>query len=383
MLRFLTAGESHGKGLVGIIEGLPSNLKVDLNFINEELKRRQLGYGRGERMKIENDKVEIISGIRNGKTLGSPISFLIKNRDWENWKDKFNVFGEESKNDKIVSRPRPGHVDLAGGIKYNHSDLRNVLERASARETAMRVAIGAIAKILLKEFGIEVFSHVTQIGSVMCSDKPLNTEIYNKVNSSPLRMYDSKAEKEAIALIDETKANGDTLGGIFEVIVKNAPIGLGSHVNWDRKIDAKLAYSLMSLQAIKGVEVGLGFESASLTGSQVHDEIYFNDEYYRKTNNAGGIEGGTTNGNDITVRAAMKPIASLTKPLKSVDMYTKEAIEAIKERSDVCAVPAAAVVGENIVSWVIANELLIKFGGDSMKEIKNNYNNYISYVKGR
>ncbi|RKD34274.1 chorismate synthase [Thermohalobacter berrensis] len=383
MLKFLTAGESHGKGLVGIIEGLPANLNIDIEFINNELKRRQKGYGRGKRMDIERDKIEIISGIRNGKTLGSPIAMIIKNRDWENWKEIMDVENIRLPKEKIVTRPRPGHGDLAGAIKYNHKDIRNILERASARETAMRVAVGSIAKQLLKAFDIEIYSHVIQIGKVKVETKNINKEQLEMADRSPVRVLDKQAENQIITEIDKTKEKGDTLGGLFEVVAYNVPIGLGSHVNWDRKLDGKIAQGMMSLQGVKGVEIGMGFESARRLGSEVHDEIYYENQYYRKTNNAGGIEAGISNGNNIIVKCAMKPIPSLGSPLNSVDMETKKAFEAQKERADVCAVPSASIVAEHILAWILANEITIKFGGDSISEMKDNYNRYIDYVNSR
>lgn len=384
MLRYLTSGESHGKGLMAIIEGLPSNLKIDIDFINNELSRRQSGYGRGDRMKIESDKIEILSGVRNSITLGSPVTVFIKNKDYENWKDIIKTIDEnDEKNERYVTRPRPGHADLSGGIKYDQKDLRNILERASARETAIRVAVGAICKLLLKQFNIDIYSYVTQIGNLKSSIKEYDVNELKIADTSVIRALDKTLEKEMIKHIDNAKEKGDTLGGCFKIIAKNIPIGLGSHVSWDRKLDGKIAQAIMSLQAIKGVEIGLGFDSASKYGSKVHDEIFYNNTYYRKTNNAGGIEGGISNGCDITVNAAMKPIPSLVKPLNSVDMETKNPFEAIKERSDVCAVPAASIVCENILAFTLANEMIIKFGGDSLNEMLRNYNSYISYVNSR
>lgn len=384
MLRYLTSGESHGIGLMAIIEGLPSNLKIDIDFINNELSRRQSGYGRGDRMKIESDKIEILSGVRNSMTLGSPVTVSIKNKDYENWKDIIKTIDEnDEKNERYVTRPRPGHADLPGGIKYNQKDLRNILERASARETAIRVAVGAICKLLLKQFNIDIYSYVTQIGNLKSNIKEYDINELKLADTSVIRALDKTLEKEMIKYIDNAKEKGDTLGGCFQIIAKNVPIGLGSHVSWDRKLDGKIAQAIMSLQAIKGVEIGLGFDAASKYGSKVHDEIFYDNNYYRKTNNAGGIEGGISNGCDITVNAAMKPIPSLVKPLNSVDMETKKPFEAIKERSDVCAVPAASIVCENILAFTLANEMIIKFGGDSLSEMLRNYNSYISYVKSR
>lgn len=377
MLRYLGGGESHGKGLIGIIDGMPANLKINIEKINNELKRRQMGYGRGGRMKIEKDKVEIFSGIRNGKTIGSPISLLIKNKDWENWKKVMEQENRDINENYIVTKPRPGHGDFAGAIKYNQRDIRNVLERASARETAMRVAIGNIAKQFLEEFNISIYSHVLEIGGIGTNNNNYSINDLEKLETSLVRVMDENIEKEIIKKIDETKKIGDTLGGIFEVIITNVPIGLGSHVSWDRKLDGKIAQGIMSLQGIKGVEIGLGFESSRRLGSEVHDEIYYEKEYYRKTNNAGGLEAGITNGSNIIVKAAMKPIPTLSKPLNSVDMITKESFKAQKERSDVCAVPAASVVAENILAWIIANEIIIKFGGDSIEDVRTNYSKYM------
>jgi chorismate synthase len=384
VLRFLTAGESHGKGLVGVIEGLPANLTIDIEAINRELRRRQMGYGRGGRMKIEKDKVEIISGIRWGQTIGSPVSFIIWNKDWENWKDIMSINKDDYDKNKTVTKPRPGHGDLAGAIKYNQIDIRNILERASARETAARVAIGSIAKQLLREFNIEIYSHVIGIGGIKVSDIKVSEDNLKKADNSLVRVLDKKKEKEIISKIDEAKEKGDTLGGVFEVIVFNVPTGLGSHVNWDRKLDGKIAQGIMSLQGIKGVEIGLGFKSSELLGSETHDEIYYdNNGYYRNTNNAGGIEAGISNGNPIVVRGYMKPIPTLKKPLNSVDMITKESYKAQKERADVCAVPSASIVAESIIAWIIAEEFIRKFGGDSVEEMLSNYKSYINYLRTR
>lgn len=348
-MRYITAGESHGEALVAIIEGLPSNLFIDVEFINNELQRRQGGYGRGGRMVIEKDEVHIVSGVRHGKTIGAPLTLEIINRDYTNWKDK---------EIPPIARPRPGHADLAGAIKYNQRDIRNILERSSARETAARVAIGSVAKLLLKELNISIKSKVLEIGGV-------------------------KTEEEWIKVIEEAKAKGDTLGGIIEIVIEGVPIGLGSHTQWDRKLDALLSYHIMSVQAIKGVEFGLGFEAAKRPGSLVHDEIYYDKEkgFYRKTNNAGGIEGGISNGSPIVIKAAMKPIPTLLKPLTSIDINTKEEVKAAYERSDVTAVEAAACVLEAVCAWVIAEESLKKFGGDSIEELKRNYISYLEYVR--
>lgn len=345
--RFLTAGESHGKCLTAIIEGLPAGLNIDIDFINSELKRRQQGYGRGARMQIESDTVEIMSGVRFGKTLGSPITLVVKNRDFESWKKIMSVAPEDVTDEKAFSTFRPGHADYAGCVKYNQSDLRNVLERSSARKTAIEVAVGAVAKLFLKEFGIECSSEITQIGTACCCDK-------------------FKEE------IDLTKENGDSVGGKFVVVYKNLPIGLGSHVHWDRGIDGRLAQAVMSIPAVKAVEIGenpLGYY-----GSTYHDEFTLeNGEIGRASNHAGGIEGGLTNGQDLVISAVMKPIPTMKKPLKSIDSKTLQPTEAHFERSDVCAVEACSVVAESRVAWVLVNEILLKFGGDSIEEIRRNY----------
>ena len=347
--RFLTSGESHGKCLTAIIEGLPAGLEIDVDFINHELKRRQQGYGRGGRMKIENDTVEITSGVRFGKTIGSPITLVIQNRDFESWKKIMSIAPEDITDEKEFSTFRPGHADFAGSIKYAQHDLRNVLERSSARKTAIEVAVGAVAKLLLKQFDITCSSEVTQIGTACCPEK-FHEEI------------------------DLTREKGDSVGGKFVVLYKNLPIGLGSHVHWDRGIDGRLAQVVMSIPAIKVVEIGtnpLGYY-----GSNYHDEIVLeNGEIARTTNNAGGVEGGMTNGQDLVVSAVMKPIPTMRTPLKSVDIKTLQPTEAHFERSDVCAVEACAVVAEARIAWVLVNEILLKFGGDSLEELKKNYSN--------
>jgi len=389
-MRYLTGGESHGQLLVGILEGVPAGLSISEEIINRDLARRQSGYGRGGRMKIEKDQVEIVSGVRKGISLGSPIGMIIRNRDWASWQEVMAVKGEGV--GSVVTRPRPGHADLPGAIKYAHNDIRNVLERASARETAMRVAVGAIAKLLLGEFGIGVISHVVEIGGVRARHEDIpRTRLFRKAEKSQLRCADQTAEIEMIKKIDSAKEKGDTVGGIFEIIATNPPIGLGSYAQWDRRLGARLAMSIMSIQAIKGVEIGTGFEAARLPGSKVHDEIYckklkdksskIKGEFYRKTNNAGGIEGGITNGEDIVIRGAMKPIATLYKPLRSVDIITKRRFEASIERSDICAVPAASVIGEAVVALELAVAMQEKFGGDSIREMKRNYEAHLEYVK--
>jgi chorismate synthase len=381
MLRFLTAGESHGKALVGIIEGIPYGLLLQPSVIDKELCRRQKGYGRGGRMNIESDRVQILSGVRGGITLGSPIALLIENKDWENWQDTMAIDG--SVQAEPLRLPRPGHSDLAGCLKYGTSDVRDILERASARETAMRVALGAVARQLLSPFGVRVGSHVVSIGgfSVADSDRCWDT-ILDRADNSPLRCMDPCVEQHMIEHIKAAAHEGDTVGGIFEVFVLGVPPGLGSHVHWDRRLDSSLARAVMSIQGIKGVEIGAGFGAAERNGSQVHDEIYYdNGCYVRKTNNAGGIEGGITNGEVVFLRAAMKPIPTLMRPLASVDMETKQPVSAAKERSDVCAVPAASIVAEAMVAIGIAEAFLEKFGGDSVEEISVRYALYKDYLK--
>lgn len=405
MLRYLTAGESHGKALVAIVEGVPAGMLLTASHIDHELRRRQAGYGRGRRMQIEHDHAEIVSGVRFGYTLGSPIALIIENRDWKNRRDEMAVEpvpgkgGDQIPEGERVTRPRPGHADLTGALKYGHRDLRNVLERASARETAARVAVGAVAKRLLDEFGIEVFSHVVSLGGVQADLEGMNYEqIREAAEVSEVRTADPEAAKAMMERIDEAKKAGDTVGGVFEVVVLGVPVGLGSHVHWDRKLDAALAHALMSVQAIKGVEVGLGFGVASRFGSEVHDAIGYRpygDEppgpgdfrpegrpgFYRASNRAGGFEGGITTGEPIVVRAAMKPISTLYKPLQSVDFYTKEPFAASIERSDTCAVPAAGVVGEAVVAIEVAKAFLEKFGGDSIQEIRRNYEGYLKALR--
>ncbi len=429
-LRFLTSGESHGRALTGIIEGIPSGFLISCSDIDRELRRRQGGYGRGGRMKIESDHAEILSGVRFGKTTGSPISILIENRDWENWQDVMKAEGMELRAKsklrtlssasrlgrpnsglKLVTCPRPGHADLAGAIKYDHRDIRDILERSSARETAMRVALGAIARIFLSEFNINIGSYVIQIGSrksEVRSQKLQEKDLlktFEMAEKSPVRCPDPETSKDMIRLIDKAIKEGNSLGGIFEVFITGIPVGLGSHIQWDRKLDGRLAQAIMSVQAIKGVEIGLGFEMAGDFGSEVMDEIFYRAKskeqrakssdfrlrtpdsefaksgFYRKTNNAGGIEGGMSNGMPVIIRAAMKPIPTLRKPLMSVDINTKKAFKAAYERSDICAVPAAAVVAEAVAALVIADAFLEKFGGDSKKEVIRNYRSYISYLQ--
>lgn len=381
--RFLTSGESHGKCLNAIIEGVPAGFHISEEFINAELKRRQVGYGRGKRMQIESDKCEIKSGVRLGLTTGAPICIEIVNKDFDNWRIPMSTKEVDLKNreilklvaDKSFTKVRPGHADFAGAVKYGHEDLRDVLERSSARQTAIEVAVGAIAKQMLKEFSIIGFSHVTQIGNVKAEVLPQSyTLLKESAEHSELRCADDVATDMMKEAIDKAKNNGDTLGGKFEVIFGNIPIGLGSFVHWDRKIDGRIAQAVMSIPAVKSVEVGAGIDAAELLGSKMHDEVFISDnKIYRKTNNAGGIEGGMTNGEPIVVKAVMKAIPTMRTPLKTVDLYKKEATEAHFERSDTCAVPACAVVAEARIAWILIDEFLEKFGGDSLAEIKKNY----------
>ena len=378
--KFTTAGESHGKALVAIIEGLPAGLEINIEKINFELFKRQQGYGRGGRQKIEKDEVQILSGVRHGKTLGSPGALTIENRDFVHWQQVMSAerLEVEPKNPRVVKRPRPGHADLAGGQKFAARDLRDILERASARETAARVACGAFAKQLLHQFGVEIKSHVVKLGSV--PDQPLekNWEEISAINElSALRCADKTIENQMIDLIDRAKADGDTLGGIFEVVAKNPPVGLGSHTSWNEKLDGRIAQAFMSIQAVKAVEIGGGVENASLFGSKVHDEITFENESFKRTSNrAGGLEGGITNGEELRVRGYLKPISTLKKPLRSVDIDTKKEDLAAFERSDVTAVPAAGVIGEAMLAIVLANSMREKFGGDSLAEMKANFAQY-------
>lgn len=384
--RYLTAGESHGKALVVVLEGIPSGLELGVAYINKELERRQMGYGRGQRMEIEKDKAELISGVRWGKTLGSPISLLISNRDWKNWGEIMGVDAPSGENLSMFTRPRPGHADLVGGIKYKLSDLRNVLERASARETAARVAAGAVCKKILSEFEVKIFSRTVRIGCVKDSTSWEETvDAYERIEESPVRCFNLSAENNMIELIDAVKEKGDSVGGVFEVIFLGLPPGLGSYIQWDLKLDARLAFSLMSIQAIVGVEVGAGFEAATAFGSQVQDEIAYNttNGFYRLSNRAGGIEGGMTTGEPLLLRAAMKPISTLAKPLRSVDIATKQEVRAATERSDVCAVPAASVIGEAVCAMEVVRAMREKFGGDSLDEMKQNYRSYMEYVRTR
>ena len=392
MFRFLTAGESHGPALTAVIEGLPAGLPITAEPINVQLKRRQGGYGRGARQKIESDTAEILSGIRFGKAMGGPITLVVRNRDWANWTVKMSVEPlPEGQAPPEITVPRPGHADYTGMMKYGHDDLRNTLERSSARNTATLVAVGAVARILLAEFGITVASHVVNIGGVKVNADHIDLRhVAELAEDSPVRVADKDAEARIIAAIDEAKYRGDTLGGTFEVVALGLPVGLGSYSQWDTRIDGKLAQALMAIQAIKGVEVGIGFGAADIPGSQVHDAFFYEAatdgeeaRFRRGSNNAGGTEGGITNGEPLVVRAVMKPIATLMKQLPSVNLQTKEGVPAFAERSDVCAVPAAAVVGEAMVGIVLAQEMCAKFGGDSLSEMRANYDAYQQTVAGR
>ena len=383
--RFTTAGESHGKALVAIVEGIPAGFAVDVAAIDRELWRRQQGYGRGGRMKIESDKVEILSGVRHGKSIGSPIALTIENKDFVHWQDVMSVGEPDTpiENPRTLTRPRPGHADLAGGQKSGTRDLRNILERASARETTARVACGAIAKQLLAAFDIELRSHVIQLGGIpeQIIERTWD-EISRIPDDSPLRCGDEAAQDEMMAAIDQAKADGDTLGGVFEVIARGVPVGLGSYASWTEKLDGRIAAAMMSIHAIKAVEIGSAIANAGLPGSQVHDEIVPGPStgYRRLTNRAGGLEGGVTNGEELRVRGYMKPLSTLRKPLRSVDIDTKKEELAAFERSDITAVPAAGVIGESMLAIVLANAMREKFGGDSIDEMRQNFTNYIDRV---
>lgn len=384
-LRYLTAGETHGPQLTAIIEGLPSNLTLDFEELNVQLQRRQKGHGRGRRMQIEKDTAQIVGGVRHGRTTGAPVAVVVANNDWKHWTSVMNIEPIEGSDEekRRVHRPRPGHADLNGGLKYDLKDLRNVLERSSARETAARVAVGAIARQLLAEFGIKVAGQVIRIGEIEAPPNDLSIdELIERTEQSPVRVVDKETEEKMTAYIDQIKAEGDSIGGIVECIIEGVPVGLGSHVQWDRKLDGRIAQAVVSINAFKGCEIGIGFEAAKLRGSQVHDEILYNEErgYHRATNRLGGFEGGMTNGEQIVVRGVMKPIPTLYKPLRSVDIDTKEPFTAQVERSDSCAVPAASVVLEHVVAWEVARAFLEKFGGDSTQEIRANLNNYLEQM---
>jgi len=387
MLRFLTAGESHGICLSGILEGLPSGLSVDAGFIDLQLQRRQLGYGRGDRMKIETDRIQITSGVRHGMTLGGPISFTIQNRDWENWQTPMSVEPvPEGAEIRSVVLPRPGHADLPGGIKFDTHDVRNVLERASARETATRVAGGALCRLFLNSFGVKIASHTIAIGGELIAreyETAGSERVFGLDPLSPLRCLDPHAEERMLARIDAARDAGDTLGGIAEIVAYPIPPGLGSHIQWDRRLDGQIAQAMMSIPSVKAVEIGLGLLNAQRRGSEVHDEIFYDSEnrrFRRHTNNAGGVEGGISNGEEIRIRIHLKPIPTLMKALRSADVLTKQASRAVVERSDVCVVPAGGVVGEAMLSMVLASAFLEKFGGDSMRETGNNYAHFCRMI---
>jgi chorismate synthase len=385
MIRYLTAGESHGEGLTTILEGIPAGVVLTEETINLQLERRQCGYGRGARMRIEKDRVSIRSGVRNGFTIGTPITLAIKNRDWENWKDVMSAApGCLPPDYKPVTIPRPGHADMAGTVKFNFTDIRNVIERASARETAARVAVGTVCRELLKVFDIHIASHVVSISNIVAPRITPSqlTELLPAIESSPVRCADKDATQKMMSAIDEAKEKGDTMGGVFEIVVYNVPPGLGSYTQWDQKLDGRIAHAVMSIQAIKGVEFGLGFATASTPGSLVHDEIFYSKQQgvHHKTNSAGGIEGGVSNGNPLIIRAAMKPIPTLMKPLATIDLSTFKPVAASKERSDVCAVPAASVVGEAVVAIELAKAMKEKFGGDNLHEMKQNFTAYTSHI---
>lgn len=387
-MRYLTAGESHGPRLTAIIEGVPAGLPLTADYINAELKRRQGGYGRGARMKIESDKVEITSGVRHGRTMGGPITLNVTNLDHQKWLDIMNVADVEDKKKGLrkITKPRPGHADLVGGMKYHFDDLRNSLERSSARETTMRVAVGAVAKRLLEEIGVEIASHIVTFGgiNIEVSENLTVSEIKKRARQSEVSIVNPEREEEIKAYIDQIKKDGDTIGGIVETIVGGVPVGLGSYVQWDRKLDAKIAQGVVSINAFKGVEFGVGFEAGRLKGSQVMDEIIWSKEdgFTRRTNNLGGFEGGMTNGEPIVVRGVMKPIPTLYKPLMSVDIETHEPYKATVERSDPTALPAAGVVMEAVVATVLATEVLEKFSSDNLKELKEAVQQHRDYVKG-
>ena len=392
MLRFTTAGESHGQALVGVLEGIPAGLPLLAEHIDEQLKRRQQGYGRGRRMQIEQDAVELLSGVRAGETIGSPIALLIRNRDWKNWQETMDPAPrpEDPKRKRAVTRVRPGHADLTGLLKYDRVDARDILERASARETTARVAIAAVCRRFLTEFGVRIGSHVVRLGDVSATrPEPMPDDINAAADGSPLRTLDAEAEQRMIARIDAVKADGNTLGGIAEVVATGVCVGLGSHTAWDRKLDGRIGRAMLSIPAVKGVEFGMGFEAARVTGAEVHDEIdpepaaVLTGGVRRRTNRAGGLEGGMTTGEPLVVRVAMKPISTLMKPLATVDVATGEGAQATVERSDVTAVPAMGVIAEAMLAIVLADAMLEKFGGDSLRESRRNYDGYLSQLSRR
>ncbi len=385
-LRYLTAGESHGKCLTAILEGMPAGVKVTEADINAELARRQKGYGRGARMAIETDRADVTSGIRWGETFGSPITLSIFNKDWEKWSKLLSVDPADRDESKRVIKPRPGHADLVGMLKYDRQDAQEILDRASARETAARVAVGVICRKLLEAFGIRVYSYVREVGTIRAKNIPASADdIIQKTEASAVRCPDAEAEKAMIALIDKAKAAGDTLGGVFTVVIEGCPPGLGSHVQWDKKLEGRLAWAMMSIQAMKGVEFGMGFEASRRFGSEMHDEIFWDKSrgFYRGSNNAGGFEGGMTTGEPIVISVAKKPISTLMKPLRSVNIETKEPFKAEVIRSDVIAVPAAGVAAEAIAAFEIARAMCDKFAGDSLREMKDNYTRYLEHLRSR
>ena len=394
MLRFTTAGESHGPALVSILEGAPAGIPLLVSEVNADLARRQQGYGRGRRMQIEQDSAELLSGVRAGYTIGSPIAMLIRNRDWENWRDVMDpapsASSDSAERRRSVTRPRPGHADLSGMLKYDRDDARDILERASARETTARVAAGAICRKLLRELGISIGSHLVELGGIVAATPDeLPDDLNVAADTSPLRTLDKAAEEKMIARIDAAKKEGDTLGGVCEVVCRGLPVGMGSHVSWDRKLDGRIGAAMMSIPAVKGVGIGIGFEAARLRGSQVHDEIHGasdrrrSGDIARRTNRAGGLEGGMTTGEPLIVRVAMKPISTLMRPLATVEMKTGEAASAVAERSDVTAVPAMGVIAEAMLAFVLAQAALEKFGGDSLAELKRNMEGYLSRIAER
>jgi chorismate synthase len=405
-LRFTTAGESHGQALVSILEGMPAGVPLLAADVNTELARRQQGYGRGRRMQIEKDTVEFLSGVRAGETLGSPIAMLIQNRDWKNWQEIMDPAPHEDESGqrgqtpaegssrglrkRAVTRVRPGHADLTGILKYDRDDARDILERASARETTARVAAAAVCKRFLNEFGVRIGSHLVHLGGIDAArPSPMPDDVNAAADASPLRTLDAEAEQRMVAHIDEIKRAGNTLGGICEVVVDGLPVGLGSHVSWDRKLDGRIGAAIMSIPAVKGVEIGMGFQAARVTGAEVHDEIemapgrVLAGNVRRKTNRAGGLEGGMTTGEPLVVRVAMKPISTLMRPLGTVDVATGEAAAAVAERSDVTAVPAMGVIAEGMLALVLADAFVEKFGGDSLGETRRNYESYLSHVAAR
>ncbi|MGK2961888.1 MAG: chorismate synthase [Gemmatimonadaceae bacterium] len=390
MLRFTTAGESHGPALVSILEGAPAGIPLSRSDIDAQLARRQRGYGRGRRMQIEMDSVELLAGVRAGFTIGSPVAMLIRNRDWDNWQDVMNPEADtpgSAPRRRAVTRPRPGHADLPGMLKYDREDARDILERASARETTARVAAGAICRKLLAELGVTIGSHLVELGGIEAAiPADLPEDLNAAADESPLRTLDRAAEATMIALIDEVKRKGDTLGGVCEVVCRGLPIGLGSHVSWDRKLDGRIAAAMMSIHAVKGVGIGIGFEAAKRRGSEMHDQIRGGGDdlaranLLRTSNRAGGIEGGITNGEPVVVQVAMKPISTLMRPLETVDMKTGGSVSAVAERSDVTAVPAMGVIAEAMLAFVVAEAVVEKFGGDSLRELKRNFDGYIEQI---